>query len=1070
MPIINPYNKNPVTVDSLLRKQQMEGDIKSSPLPVETPQNPKVLGVEITPDSPDKSFLRKVGEDAAMLSYAVPVGLAQAVTHPINFIKGAISNESGDVTRGAIGQSVRDVVDPEYYKAHPLLGVVNLLGFASPIAGVAKSIALKTATRGALSLALKEATTAGLKEETLNSVLGGNIIKEAVNSVAKTGNSGIVSETIRGALVKAGATEDVAFKIGNTVADNVLQTLSRQTTKMKVLDSISHPVGALSKGISPAVEPIQRLIFGSPAKTAVAKIYGADVVAKHPDEFLGIERWAEAQTAERGLTNTVANRQRVMNEWTEQNSQWASLTPEERIAHFKNYAEQDLLRLKLHQETGIDVVTTKALPQNYVDSMVETIKNAPKDISDNDLVALMQDTFGNDFNIHSAEIETAIKGSGNFREGMINAISKLGNSRSLVSFNKFSPEIQQLVKDIEGTGYRIASAPTNKAVSFVSDVFSVGKKTASSIADTDIQATRNAIGSFIEKLGLSPEGVIEGAPEYTYRQNFTQKVLNEMVPKYGNIFEAKSVNHAGKVSIPAEKLFQWLDKNKAIIRGTSSKGAKEFFSPARTVFDLKEPDLLRAGFSPEVARDLQRISNNSLREVPTSIIGAADKIVNYIKTTDKGFGKWLTSWYDPYLKVAYKFRYDLSPFFAAQQWLETKINSSILTKDMSLLPGGKAITESKFGRWTADALARRLDNTKSYLPKIVGEPTLNEQVLVRDEVLGTLQKTMLDYTSSPDIINITSAAKKVEGLAGEAAFQRSIQSRNFWFAMFGESSVRMATQVNKALAEKFGMTIEQALDYTIEGGNKVYKNPQMVNMLRDITQDVFHYKQGFLTSPLVKTMNVVWFPFRFQAKTMELAGEWLGSLSPVKRLAIVNNWVHFANWAGTDEGIEWRKTNRNLFYQILNYSLAYGQIGQSIEAVTKGRIFGGNTGLIGGVPFGFMVNLARELAYLPSDTDQYDPKTGKEFKKQTPKDIPSVAALSVALEQLVIQVLPGMPFYTLTGGVISGVSPRGWATKLIRMGIGGAKEYVSGGDPTQGYQKLQRDFKRVPLDYNRLAE
>lgn len=1089
MAVANAYNPKPTSVDSILQRRQQQADLmrQQGTLPQETPkaevpQNQKVLGVEITPDYEGKSFFRKVGEDAAMLAYAVPIGLAQAVTHPIKFVKSAIMNEEGDVTRGALGQSVRDLVDPEYYKAHPLLGIVNLAGFIAPIAGAAKSAAIKTATRTAMEVGVKEAVTAGVEEGIVRTALKESIMKQAVTAASGAGKVEIAKEVVRNLLSKAGVTDDVAIKVGNAVSDNLFQSFSRQSTKMKVLNSIAHPVKSGYSFVAEKAEPLRNLIFGSPAKTAVAKIYGADVVAKNPEGFLNIERWAEAQAAERGIENTLTNRQRIMNEWIEQNSQWASLTPEQRVLHFENYAKQDLIRLNIHGSTGMDIVTTKSLPQNYVDAMMQTIKNSADDIAEKDLFELMKENFGGDFGIHEAEIAEAVKGATNLKEAMTSAVSKLGNSRSLVSFTKFSPEIQELAKQIEQTGYRIGYAPKNKQLSFVSDVFAASKKGATAIADTDIMAARSAVGRWMEKYGMSTEAVVEGAPEYSYRENFTQRVINELVPKYGDIFNARNIHKAGEAAIPAEKLFQWLDKNKNYIT-EAEKGEK--FLPTRTVFDLKEADFVRAGFKAEVAKDLQRISNDALRAVPTSVVGMADKVVNFFKTIDKPFGNWASQWYDKYLKTAYKFRYDLSPFFAAQQWLETRINASLMVKSPSMffegiektgipgVPFTQAAVKplAKLGKWTAEKLAQRLEATKSYLPAIVNEPTLVEQVMVRDEVLGTLQKTMLDYTSSPDIINLSSVAgSKVEGIAGEAAFRRSVQSRNWWFARRGESSVRMATQVNRALANKFGFTLEQALDYTIENGQKIYKNPQVLKVMREVTQDVFHYKEGFLTSPLAKTLNVVWFPFRFQAKTVEMVGRWLGSLTPINRGAVINNWVHFANWAGTDEGIEWRRTNRNLFYQILNYSLAYGQIGQSIEAVTKGKIFGGNTGLIGGVPFGFMVNIARELAYLPSDTDQYDPKTGREFKKETPREVPSAAALSVALEQMLIQIAPGMPFYTLTGGVISGVSPRGWITKLIRMGVGGASEWVQGRDPTEGYKQLQRDFMKVPLDYSRLAE
>ena len=149
-----------------------------------------------------------------------------------------------------------------------------------------------------------------------------------------------------------------------------------------------------------------------------------------------------------------------------------------------------------------------------------------------------------------------------------------------------------------------------------------------------------------------------------------------------------------------------------------------------------------------------------------------------------------------------------------------KLNSALFLKDPSMLAGARTI--QKLGAWTAEKLGKRVEGTATYLRKIIDKPSLNDVVMVRDEILGTLQKTMLDYTSSPDIIGIQNAAIGIRGLAGEAAFEQSIKSRNLWYAITGQSSVRMATTFNKALANKFGMTLEDALAFTIdEAGNIV---------------------------------------------------------------------------------------------------------------------------------------------------------------------------------------------------------------------------------------------------------
>jgi hypothetical protein len=1066
-----PYKAT--TVDSILKERQLQVDAmrQSGELPqAQVPQEPKPftpLGVEVTPDYQGKSFGRKVGEDLATLAYAIPVGIAKIVTDPVT---------TGKELPGGIVQSTRDLVDPDYYKAHPALGVVNALGYVTGLGGLLKSVTVNAALKGAIAVGTREAISAGLAKATVQSLFKDvskgffttQPFRQAVNEAVRTGKTQIVAEVVSNMVRKAGGTAEQAIRVGSAVSDNLYTTLSRHATRDKAIEAMAHPLRATAGAVSKATNPLRQALFGNPAASAVARLYGEDVVAKNPEGFLNIERWAEAQVKERGFDNTVDNRQRMMMEWVDQNSQWASLTPEERIAHFNNYARQDLVRRELHNQTGIDMVTTKALPQNYVEAMVQTIKELPEDLDITQVMKRLEEEFGNDFMMHSDEILSAIAKNGT-REGLIAVIGKLGKARSLISFAKFSPEVQQLAKQLEKTGYRIGYAPKDKQVSFVSDVFggvddagvpTAKAKIANSMVESgDLAMQRTALGRFFEKIGLSPNGVIEGAPEFAYRESITQKILTKFAEKHGT----KGGNiKIGSVYMPLEKIFEWLDNRKVLLQEARPRASL----PIRTVYDIKADDLVRAGMKADAAADLASILRTSIRDVPTSVTGMGDAVVNFLKSGDKGFAGWMSTVFDNYLKAAYKGRYDWSPFFSAQQFIETRLQSAMFLKDIRQVPGGKGI--AKLGNWTASKLSKELVDKKSYLREIIEEPPIEDVAAVRDEVLGSLQKTMLDYTSSPDLINIQNSARNgIGGLRDKAAFEKSIRSRNLWYAAFGQSTVRMATNFNKALATKFGMDLKEALSYTVENGSKKYKHPEMVQMMRDATQSVFHYKQGFLTSPLAKTMNLIWFPFRFQAKTAALTARWLGSLSPASRLIVMNNWVHFANWAQTEEGKQWRLRNRNVLYNLVAYTTAYEQMGQSAAAVAKGRLFGGNTGLIGGVPFGFMVNLARELGYAPEDPDQFDPKTGRQFTKNIPREPVSAASLAVALEQLLISVSPSTPFYSLTGGVISGVSPRKWIESLVRQVVGSTKEAIEGGRPEKGRQRLENQFRRVPLDYNR---
>lgn len=1054
----NIYNPNPRTVDSILRERQVSADLnKESGLIQEpqqtTPQTFKVpfLGTEITPEYKDKSFLRKVGEDAAMLAYAIPTAVAKAVTSPIEFAK---------EVPGAFIESAKETIDPDFYKAHPLLGIVNLAGFVSPIAGIAKSMAIKTTTKMAINTALKEATSLGVKGDVVNVALktGRGAIGKAVTEAAKLGKVGIVEETVRNLLVKSGVAEDVSLNIARKVTDGVSSDFARQTTKMKVMESIAHPLGSGYRVLSETTDPIRKAVFGDAPNTAVGILYGEDAIKKNPQGFLDIERWSEAIAKEQGIEPNLENRLTIQRDWIEKDRTYATLNPEQRVVHFRDFVNEDFKRKQFQNEVGGEYVLSRGLSKNTIDSMVETINKSTfsEAMALEDLVKIknkLADVFHNDFYKNEEFLNATLKKTPT-KEALINAINKLGESTSLVDTSKLSVKAQQIADELIGKGYRIGYAPKGKVITQAADI--VGDAIEpSAINLSDITRDRTTFSKFLDRWGFSTRGVDTSAVQFAYSESYNQRLFGEFAEKHGGVIKV------GDLSIPVEKLYDWLDRNR--LKLFESRKVKVL--PIRSVFDIKASDLVKIGVKENIANALEEIGRKSLREIPTELTGVGDMAVNYLASMNNGFG----TFYKRYQQTAFKGRYDWSPFFAAQQWLETRLNSSLLVKDIRTFPG-VAGGIKKLGDWTPERLAKQLEGTQTYLKEVLTEPTLNEVALVQDEILGSMTKTMVDV-ATPDIMNVMNAAKGgAKGLADIASFEESIRSRNVFYKLFGQSSVRMATTMNKALAYKFGMTLEEAGKFTSENGIKKYANPQMLQIMKESTQSLFHYKTGFLTSPLMKTMNIVWFPLRFQVKSAKLLADWMGSLSPMNKMILANNWVHFANWTGTEEGIKWRRTNRNALYNILAYSTSYEQSGQAIEAVTNGRLFGGNAGLIGGVPFGVIVNIARELAILPEDPDQFDPKTGRRFTKTVPKEVISAAALSTSIEQLLISMSPSTPFYSLTGGVIGGVSPSKQITLLTRQIIGATREAVEGREPARGKQMLDKDFKRVPLEYTRLAE
>lgn len=1014
----------------------------------------EILGRTITPDSKDKGFWRKVGEDALVLGVGIPIFAENVIQHPLKTLKGIFVDEKNDPGHGAVVQSVRDTFDPDYYKAHPLLGVVNLVGNATIVGGLAKSAIMGTVKTSAL----KVATTAA-EEAAIKSAIKDSVFKTAVNSAvvkaAETGNIGWVSETVKTLFLKGGATEEMATKAAGAVADDVAGNLSRQSTRLKIIDPIEHPMRAAGNLLKKTTDPIATAVLGQPANTAVATLYGAETVAKNPSKFLDIEKWAGAQVEERGLANTVANRQRVMQEWVETNPQWQYLDAEGRISHFENYAKNDLVRKQIHDLTGMDIVTTKALPPQFVDSMTDTVRSLGETMKPEAILDELVDAFGNDISIHRGELEAVLAKSDTV-EALTSAIEALGKPRSLVSFERFSPEVKQLADELIGSGYRIGRAPTNKAVTYASDLPKVIEG-----VPTDL-TKRTFIGRFIDNFGLSPRGTVEGAVEYFYRENYTQTVLKELADKYGGKVKI------GNVTVPFENLYTYLDKKKFTIGEARPKMS---FTPY-TIFDLKKADYLRMGLADNLAADLERVGKQALADVPLSQIGLGDKVVNFLRTRDKGFGSWMSNVYDKYLKTAYAGRYNINPFFAAQQYVETVSMSALLFKDPA---SALSIPLGKFGEWTADKLGKKVTEM-TFLKKMVNpaELPLKEVKLVTDELMNNLYKEMQNFGMSEvrTLDRVARGSKVKPGLdtiEGRAALEQGITSNNFWLKAVGYSHARSMTIMQKGFAAKFGMSLEEALAFTVdEAGKKTYKNPQMVQEMKELTMSAIHYQPGILTSPLIKTMNTIWFPFRFSAKTIQVTSKWLGSLSPASRTAVMSNWIHFSNWATTPEGIEWRKkvATRSFVGRFINYTFAYESLGKTVDAVTRGQLFGGNTGLVGGVPFGFLVNIATQLGYVGEDPEQYNPATGKPFVKTVPRDIASTAALSVAIENMLISIMPSMPFYTLTGGAVK-VSPSNTVRDIVRGVLGSVTS--DGDNPAKGRTELERQFRKVPSDYSRFS-
>src|SRR3989337_3091292 len=112
-----------------------------------------------------------------------------------------------------------------------------------------------------------------------------------------------------------------------------------------------------------------------------------------------------------------------------------------------------------------------------------------------------------------------------------------------------------------------------------------------------------------------------------------------------------------------------------------------------------------------------------------------------------------------------RYQSGLSVMFQAQQFIETKMMSAMLTKDARMLPGAQGL--AGFGeRMIPSKVGGILGRAKTYLQKMNKEPELNELVIARDELLPNVRRALEDSMGNPEFARIRSGVegitKKVE--------------------------------------------------------------------------------------------------------------------------------------------------------------------------------------------------------------------------------------------------------------------------------------------------------------------
>lgn len=285
-----------------------------------------------------------------------------------------------------------------------------------------------------------------------------------------------------------------------------------------------------------------------------------------------------------------------------------------------------------------------------------------------------------------------------------------------------------------------------------------------------------------------------------------------------------------------------------------------------------------------------------------------------------------------YSRVQSALRYTYNPFFRVQESVETSV--------LSGMQGGNRFKNIvahnglwKKSRGELDDVVQQLDDAKIFSSSLYGEAA-------QDQVLGRITA------------NLTQGQKR--DLAGLAI----------------DLAKRQNTDVATMLKE----------------------SPDLVDdALRVIVQ---YPREGILASPLARTLNVAFFPMRYNAKVTTLAAQTLAKQPPVIQKAALHGLLEASDWLKSDEGIEWQAEYADAL-GVFKWLTPIGSIESALSLLRGSVDAPSDLGLLGGLPLGVITQMLDSQGIIDLNTPYVNPKTGDVIPKYIPESAKARAATAL---------------------------------------------------------------------------
>lgn len=229
----------------------------------------------------------------------------------------------------------------------------------------------------------------------------------------------------------------------------------------------------------------------------------------------------------------------------------------------------------------------------------------------------------------------------------------------------------------------------------------------------------------------------------------------------------------------------------------------------------------------------------------------------------------------------------------------------------------------------------------------------------------------------------------VNQLTSAGFFEGNLTSAAADDNVFGRLSANM-TKFQKRNLAGLAQTVADRKGLALE--DMITQSPdELDDAMRVIVQ---YPNKGVLASSLARTLNLAFFPMRYNAKVTLLAAKKIAELPPSLQLGMIQGFMKMKDWLQSDEGIRWQSENADAI-QVFKWATPIGSIQQFYKVATGNVESVGDLGLLGGLPFGMISQVLDSQGIINLNTPYIDPKTGSQFPSYVPQTVKANAAVAL---------------------------------------------------------------------------